>query len=27
LFVGLERFHTPQGILYAVLIRHQDLSD
>lgn len=24
LIVGLERFHTPQGILHAVLIRYQD---
>ena len=24
LTVGLERFHTPQGVRYAVLIRYQD---
>src|SRR5262249_42157314 len=24
LTVGLERFHTPQGLKYAVLIRHQE---
>lgn len=24
LLVGLERFHTPQGVLHAVLIRYQD---
>ncbi len=24
LLVGLERFHTPQGILHAVLVRYQD---
>ena len=26
LLVGLERFHTPQGQLHAVLIRYQDAA-